>query len=265
MPIVVSLTNLAEATAAAATASVQSSNYCSSEAQVPGRPFLPWRSTTTTADQWWQVDLGSSQTLGLVGLANLNVNSCVRIQGASSSGFGTVSYNEAVTPARNPWTGRFQHTHLTTGFGYRYLRVAIPGQVPPGGEAYYELGGVWAGTLSTSPTHWKWDATFTVIEPTLNVAPPHGGWRQRSQVGDRVLRIEARLHAGVTQATPASGDALDDWLDLQRQIWDADAFWCFVNLGDLSQGAVVRSLEGPAWRVGAGLAETPWVLEEVVR
>lgn len=265
MAITISLTNLAEASAAAATASVQACNYCSSEAQFPGRPFLPWRSTTTTADQWWQVNFGSSQTLGLVGLVNLNVNSCVRIQGASSSGFGTISYNESVVPARNPWTGRFQHTHLTTGFGYKFLRISIPGQNPPGGEAYYQIGGVWAGARSTTPEHWKWDARFHVVEPVIDVGPRHGGWRQRSQMGERLWRIEARLHAGVTPANPASGDQLDDWLDLQRQIWDADSFWCFVNLGDPSQGAVVRSLEGPAWDVGPGLADSPWVLEEVAR
>ena len=84
-------------------------------------------------------------------------------------------------------------------------------------------------------------------------------------MGERLWRIEARLLAGVTLANPASGDQLNDWLDLQRQIWDADAFWCFVNLGDPSQGAVVRSLEGPAWAVGPGLADSPWVLEEVAR
>ena len=266
MGIKLSITNLVEASAASVLASHQTSNYCSTEAQTPQRPFIPWRTSTTTSSADLIVDLGSSQTVGLVALLNANFT-CARIQGASSSGglFAAPPYDETVQLARNPWTGRYQHTHLTTGFGYRYLRLRIPSQEPTDGVFYYELGGIWAGTLSTTPKGWRWDVGAERLEPKIDVAPQHGGWRQRSQMGDPLLRLQATLLAGVLTASPASGDDLDDTLDLQRQLWDADYFFCYLTTGDVSQGYVMRSADDPLWTVGPGLAETPWTLEEVVR
>lgn len=261
-----SFVNLAACADTTVTASLQTSNHCSSEIKGPERPFLTWRALTT-GDANVIVDFGSSQTLDLVALMNANFASCVRVQGASSSGFGAPPYNELLpTLERCPWTGRFQHVHLTTGFGYRFLRILVPGQTAAGGatSTYYELGGVWAGSLSSAPSQFRVDPRFERIEPRRDEAPEHGGWRQRLQLGDPLVRIQATLQADVAAATPAKGDQLDTWLDLQRQIWDRDVFFLHLNLGDLSQGWPVRSLEDPLWALHGTRSESPWTVEEAI-
>jgi len=169
-----SFTNLAAAVATcAAAASAQVEGFCASEAQAPQRPFKTWRTATTTTTAEWLVDLGSSQTLHVVALVNANFTSAT-IQGASSSGlFAAPGYNEAVVLTRNPLTWRTQHAHVATCFGYRWLRVEIDACSQAGlgvTSTYFSLGGVWAGQLTSAPTHLQVDATFRTILPRLDDA-----------------------------------------------------------------------------------------------
>src|SRR5687768_13727451 len=125
MAIQLSFVNLVATTGTVLSATSQLEGYCSTNLVSPQRPFLPWRTDTTTSTAIAVIDLGSSQTVTVIALVNANFT-CARIQGASSSGFGTISYNQQVEITRNPWTGRLQHVHVPSGFGYRYLALVIP-------------------------------------------------------------------------------------------------------------------------------------------
>ena len=269
MALRLSFTNLIESTAASIlAASHQTSNFCSSQAQQPQRPFLPWRApTTSTADLI--IDLGSSQTVGVIAVINANFASA-SLQGASSSGgiFAAPtcgSYNEAVTITQDPWSGRYQHVHYSTGFGYRYVRLKIPGQSPVDGatSTYYALGGLWAGTLSTTPDHFAVSPTIQIMLPREDAQPSHGGWRQRSQLGDPQVQIDAVLKSQTCGGSPANTDDLDTWRSLERSMWTADYFLLALNLGDLAQTWIARSLDDPQWTVSPGVSEGRLTLEEV--
>ena len=267
MALRLSFTNLIESTAASIlAASHQTSNFCSSQAQQPQRPFLTWRApTTSTADLI--IDLGSSQTVGVIAVINANF-ATASLQGASSSGglFTAPPYNEAVTITQDPWSGRYQHAHYSTGFGYRYFRLKIPTQSPVDGatSTYYSVGGLWAGTLSTTPDHLAAGPSVRVVLPKEDVQPPHGGWRQRSQLGDPQVQIDATLKTQTCAGSPADTDNLDTWRGIERSMWTADYFLVALNLGDLAQTWIARSLDDPQWTVAAGLSEGRLSLEEVV-
>ena len=263
-----SFTNLAAAAAAcSAAASDQVSGFCASEAQAPQRPFRTWRTPTTTTTAEWLVDFGSSQTLDVVALINANFTSAT-IQGASSSGlFAAPGYNEAVALARNPLTWRFQHVHLTTNFGYRWLRIKVDAcSVACTGatSTYNALGGVWAGVLTSAPSHLQWDATFRTILPHQDVGPQHGGWVQRLKQGEPRAQIAGTLSANVTPSTPLSGDDADTWSDLIRQAISADAVLVYTALGDPAQGYVARWRDDVDWRLEGTRATLPATFDEVV-
>ena len=265
-----SFTNLADATGATAYATGQACGYCSTQAQQPQRPFLPWRSLTTTTTQEWLLDMGSSQTLDVVALVHAGFTSAT-IEGASSSGlFAAAPYSEAVTVARNPVQWRFQHAHVATGFGYRWLRVTLDATTATCadgatlGSTYWSLGGVWAGVLTSAPTHLQSAAFMRGVLPQALVGPNHRGWEQRLKLGEPRAQVDGVLSAGVTPATPALGDELDTWSDLIRQCWSADYFYAYMNLGDPSQGYVVRWRDDPTYAFEGTRATIQVLLDEVV-
>lgn len=262
-----SFTNLAAGAAASASASAQTCEFCSSEAQAPQRPFRPWRTPTTTTTAEWLLDLGSSQTLDVVALVNANFTSAT-IQGASSSGlFAAPGYNEAVALTRDALTQRFQHTHITTGFGYRWLRVKLDACSQAGTGAtstYFSLGGLWAGALTSAPTHLQADATLRTILPRLDVGPSHGGWTQRLKQGEPRAQIRGTLSAGITPTTPLLNDDADTWASLFRQWWTADYAFVFLNLNNTRQGYLFRSVDDIEYRLDGTRALVSVNLEEVV-
>ena len=272
MPVLrLSFSNLAEADGAIAYGSGQACNYCSTEAQQPQRPFRPWRSVDTQTTQEWLLDLGSSQTVALVGLVNAGFTSAT-IQGASSSGlFAAPTYSEAVALTCDPLSWRLQHAHLATGFGYRWLRIKLDPTTatcaggPTLGSTYWELGGVWvAGALTDTPTHLRVPAGLRTVRPKLDVGPPHGGWSQRLRLGEPRVQIRGSVKACTDPASPGLGDALEDWQDVARRAWSADYFYTYLNLGDVRQGYVMRWGDDPDWQAAGAEAETMITLDEVV-
>lgn len=261
--ILLSFTNLASCTDALASASAQTSGFCSTNAQSPHRPFLEWRTPEASATALWTLDFGSSETVGVIALINANFAGA-RIRGASSSGFTAPSYAETVAIARNPWNWRHQHVHLTTGFGYRYLQIAVSSQDPVDGSTGFHLGGVWAGARSTTPSRWRWGVTMETYDPVADVGPSHGGWHQRLRLGEPSVRLRAALGAQTCRGGPANADDLDIWQDLLRQARTADNMLVYDQLGDLAQVYVMRSVLPPAWQVGPGLSEGQLELRELI-
>ncbi|MDO8700197.1 MAG: hypothetical protein Q7J56_00770 [Deltaproteobacteria bacterium] len=265
-----SFTNLAEATSALASGTGQACDYCSTEAQQPQRPFHPWRTLTTTTTQEWVLDLGSSQTADVIALVNAGFTSAT-IQGASSSGlFAAAPYSEAVVLTCSPFNWRYQHTHLTTGFGYRWLRVKLDATTstaltgPAAGSTYFSLGGVWVGALTSAPNHLRIGLRARTVLPKRDVGPSHGAWMQRLKQGNPRARLEGIISASADAATPGLSDELRTWQGLLGQAWSGDYFFAYMSLGDPSQGYVVRWLDDPEWVFSGRTAETQVVLDEVV-
>ena len=265
-----SFTNLDEAAAASVTGSGQACTFCSSEAQQPQRPFRPWRTLTTTTPQDWLLDLGSSQTLDVIALINAGFTSAT-IQGASSSGlFGAPGYTQAITLTRDPLTWRYQLAHLPVAFGYRWLRVKLDGSTstvatgPSLGSTYFSLGGVWAGVLTSAPSHLMWGAHMKAILPKLDVGPAHGGWVQRLRMGEPRAQISGTISANITPATPLLGDDADLWSDILRQWIAADYAYLYTNLGDPAQGRVMRCTDDIDYQVDGTRVLVHVLLDEVV-
>ena len=219
-----SFANLAEADAAVAYGSGQACNYCSTEAQQPQRPFRPWRSADTQTTQEWLLDLGSSQTVALVGLVNAGFTSAT-IQGASSTCAGGPTLGSTYWELGGVWV---------------------------------------AGALTDTPAHLRVPAGLRTVRPRLDVGPPHGGWGQRLRMGEPRVQIRGSVKACTDPASPGLGDALEDWQDVARRAWSADYFYAYLNLGDVRQGYVVRWAEDPDWQAAGAEAETQIMLDEVV-
>src|SRR3990172_6302438 len=167
MPLVFSFSNLAS-TATVLQKTSEIAGFCSTNAQQPQRPFLPWKTIEASSTQELILDLGSTQTVELLALVNANFTGA-RLQGMSSSGFTAPTFSETVTLARNPYTWRYQHVVLTTAFGYRYARLAVSSQSPTDGATGFSLGGLWLGTRSTAPKYWRWGAQMETVLPRQDV------------------------------------------------------------------------------------------------
>ena len=250
------------------TGSSEDADYPASNIANPERPFLPWRTTAIT-DQNVVIDFTTTTQLSLIILVRTNF-AAATIQGNATNTWGAPSYSQAVTIARNPVMWRYQYAILPVGFNYRYLRIFIPAQTPVDGASYFLLGGVWAGATLTPPKNFLLQVEYEALEPKRDLQPDHSGWRQRLVLGEPVCVMRTRRMAEVSfirrRATPFVDDQLQDWMDLDRQMRDADYFGLFLNNDDPSQGYVMRRVSDAQWAHSRRTrAESQFDLEEVIR
>jgi hypothetical protein len=245
------------------TSSSQDSTFVRDNLKTPQRPFYPWKATVAT-DSWVVCDFGSATSIDLVGLIHANF-ATVRIQGHATDSWGSPSYNSGdMTITKNPWNGRYQLVNIPSGFNYRYLRIFIPTQTPVDGASVFSLGGLWAGARVSVGEHFRWGSQITTMHPRQDVSPPHGGWSSRLKLGEPFVRMDVTIPAQTDATQPARNDALDTWLGLQQQMWEAGHFLLFSNLVDDSQGWIMRLTNDPAWTVDAGLSILRAQLEEAM-
>lgn len=263
----ISLTNaMSLITSADVTPSSEDAAYLGDNARSPQRPFMPWR-TAALGDQSIVFDWGAARKIDLVLLVNANFTSA-RIQGNASNVWTSPSFNQLITIARNPQMWRYQHGVIVTGLNYRFTRVFIPSQTPVDGAAYYSLGGVWAGTISTLPRPFRWEASYQTLQPRDDLQPPHGGARQRISLGEPVARVIARAYSTINENRPMRSDQLADWMNIERQIRASDFFVPVMEINyqfDNAQVYVLRRVNQTEWQTTRpGLVESTWELEEVV-
>lgn len=266
-----SFVNLAACGDVTTCATVQSSGFCSSQAQAPQRPFLPWRTTTTTAAQAVVFDFGAATAIDLFFVNRTNF-ATIRLQGDNTSTWsGAVNYDSTnVTVTRNPYTGRYQYLHCSTGFNHRYLRVLIPSQdkvleqETDSAVEYFLVGGVWAGASTNPPNHLRVPAEVRVEEPRLDVGPFHQGWEQRLRLGAARTVLTASRLVGATPATPALSDDWRTALGVDRRMRERDVFLVDLNLSDPSQAWVMRRRSDLLWRFGGAVSESLVEFAEVV-
>ena len=266
-----SFLNLLACTDVTSCATAQACSFCSSNAREPERPFIPWRTTTSTAAQAVVFDFGAAQALDLIFVNRTNASCALRIQGNATSAWGAPSYDsQNVAVTRNPFTGRVQYLHCSTGFNLRYLRVLVPSQdkilehETDTAVEYFLVGGVWAGLSTTPPTHLKLPVEVHVDEPRSDIGPSHGGWEQRLDLGEPRAVLEARRLVTVTARTPGLSDELRTAACQDRLMRDRDVFLWDMNLTDPSQAWVVRRRSGSLWKLDGARSEGPIELSEVI-
>jgi len=259
-----SLANLVTA-ATIISATSADATYVRTNAATPQRPFKPWKTTTTATDQDIIVDFGSATLIEAIGLIRTNFTS-VTIQGNATNSWGGPSYASTLTVARNPWNTRYQYGYRPVAFNYRYLRVAITGgQTPTDGASVFLLGGLWAGTLTTAPRDFAETYTVNRIEPRLDVRPSSRAWTQRLTIGEPRVSIRTKLDV-ITGTPPAKTDLLASWLEVQRQMTNAQYFLALLEDSDPAQSYIVQAADEPDWQVGTGSISTQgtFTLEEML-
>jgi hypothetical protein len=261
MPLVFSRDNLTKT--ATITGGAVSTTYPTEFLKAPERPFLQWKSTGIATTQEVILDFGSAVGLNLVGLVNVNFASAT-IQAASSSGFASPAYTQAVTPALNPWNWRYHYTLYPLNLSYRYLRVKIPAQTPIDNLDGFTIGGIWTGGILAPPSGWRWGAQFQTRHPHQDVGPEHGGWRQRLILGEPITVADVDVGAQTHMAQPGKTDQVASWQSILYQLRFADYYYVYSDLGDPAQGWVMRQLQDVQWQVNPGLSQAHMTFEEVV-
>jgi len=228
--------------------------YIADNAATPQRPFKPWKTTSVATDQSIVIDFGGTTTIEAIGLIRCNFTTVV-IQGNATNVWGGPSYTVTKTIARNRVNTRYQHAYRPVGFAYRYLRVAIVPQARTDGASVFKLGGVWAGTLTNAPRDFAETYTMGRIEPRIDVAPATRAWSQRLTKGEPRATMQLRLDV-ISGAPPAKADLLSDWLELQRQMTDAQYFLAMMEDDDPAQSYIVQPVTEPSWQIGTGSIST---------
>jgi len=264
--IYISIQNYVAATPTVITGSTAAANSPASNLSKPGRPFMPWR-TTTGGDQSAVINFAAAKVVDAVWLVRTNFTS-VRIQGNTSDSWGAPPFDQAFTIGLSPWNFRYQLGSRLTGFNYQYMRVLIPSQTPTDGTTAYLLGGVWAGPIEKLPQNVRFDVNLATVQPSLDVAPQHQGWRQRLVLGEPLCRIAAMRTSRITHMMPGYQDDLTLWQSIARRVRENDMLAILLGAADSSQAFVVRPINEAHWqwtRRRLLRAESPWELEEAIQ
>ena len=102
------------------------------------------------------------------------------------------------------------------------------------------------------------------MQPTLEVQAALGRWRNRYITGDPFTHITMTRLADLSLTTPATGDQLDAYLDLDRLWWDARYAALYLNRGNSAHAWIMRMGQEPEWHLNGTLAESDMLLEEVL-
>jgi len=245
-------------------------NYLPSNITSPERPFVPARTTNlnTTPTTYWQVDFGGSYPIDVVGVINANTGAFTL--GLSNNAATVDGPTVSVNWMQNPYNWRINGNWRPTPGSYRYLRLTLNGTSPTrllgyGWRSSYQVGGLFAGQMQTTPRDIGWDYKVTTVQPRVDVGPSHEGWRQRLAMGNPLVRLD--MHRLVFRGTGAPGqnDQLYQWVanEIYWEQWDRG----LVMLRDDFPEAtwMMRRLSRPEWTVKQDFPESDWELEEVVR
>ncbi len=264
--IYISIQNRTASLTTTITGSSEAANSPATNLSKPGRPFMPWR-TGAGGDQSAVINFGSAILIQAVWLVRTNFTT-VRIQGNPTDSWGAPAFNQEFTIAQSPWNFRYQLGVRLTGFTYQFMRVFIPSQTPTDGSSAYLLGGVWAGPIEGLPQNVRFDVNLATVQPSLDVAPQHQGWRQRLVLGEPLCRLAAMRTSRITHMMPGYQDDLTLWQSIARRIRENDMLAIILGSADSSQAFVMRPINEAHWqwtRRRLLRAESPWELEECIQ
>lgn len=262
MPVL-SLHNHLEFASAYSVTSEQAA-YPRQNAQKPWRPFVPWKTTSLVGNDLF-FDLYAPQTIEAIAVIHTNCPSFIWYF-SNDSTFATLIHAVGpVSPSFNPWNRRYSWAWNVTGMAasryvlYRQLAAASTLD----GQGTFNTGGLWAGPRYPLPRDIRWDESMITHEPHTDMALASGGV-QRLKTGPPWTTIRARRLGLVTQVTPASGDELASWLELDRSIREHERLLWWAREADHSPVWVMRRANEPEWEVGPRVAEDDLILDEVL-
>jgi hypothetical protein len=137
------------------TATSEADNFLDSNLEDITFPLRPWKATVATGIVDVTLDFASALN-GLAAdaaifLNDLNITS-VRIQGNTSSSWGSPPWDQLVTIAKDRWNGRYKGFFrladlAAPAFAYRYLNIRIPSQTPVDALPY-RIGTIVVGQMT---------------------------------------------------------------------------------------------------------------------
>jgi hypothetical protein len=250
-------------TATVSTYSSQQTGYPATNALEPQRPFLPWRSTTSSSDHYLNVDLGAQKLVELVVLVGVNYQSA-RITLAVDSAFTNSPYSSGIVAVNyNLWSSAYRRAFLIApGVTVRYLQLMIPANAALG---VFDTGGIWAGALISMSRDIRWDEMMERVEPHVDVEPSHRGWRQRMQMGPAYSIIHAKALAAVGSGeNPSTSIELNEWRTFHHYTTGgAPIAWYSNRTTSFEDVWIMRRINDPAIPINQRASEFAVELEEV--
>lgn len=255
------------ATATLLPAPAHQAGWPATNVKFPQQPFVPAKTTDLSGDKNYIWDLGSAKLIEIMLAINVNYPQ-IAFFVDNDGNYTPADYTMFPHPStisRNPWNRRYTFAHiLTTPQTKRFMQLRIPsGAGVIDGSSAYSTGGFWAGPLTALPSDIRWNERPAIIEPGID-EPLIGGGTHRVSTGRPHVRMQARRLARVAIATPATGDQLGSWLEIDR-LWAAagPAAW-FFNRGNTSEAFIFRKMNASDWNVNQILSEDDLLCEEVV-
>lgn len=233
--------------------------------QTPERPTLTAR-TEATGDQSWVIDHGAAASIAVWSLVNVNV-ATFRIQANATDSWGAPSYDSGVLTTVQQPTGRYGYTLVpVSAQNFRYNRLVIPSQTPLDSAAYYEVGGLWAGALTSPPKGIDFGERLIPRHPRRVAEQSEGAWRQVSKAGDAYMEgTLARSVLATTTASPIlSTQQARQWMAIELSWFEADHALVFLYADDPGSGFILRMLSEPEWTLDPALPTAPLEVQEAM-
>jgi hypothetical protein len=252
------------ATATVSAATSAAPGYPTTFALEPQRPFLPWRTTASSGDEYLHVDFGAQKLVELVALIGVNYQSARIVLDTDAAFAAPLTYSSGVVPVNyNLWSSGYRRAFLIApGVTVRYLQLMIPANAALGA---FDTGGIWAGPLISMSRDIRWDEIMERIEPHVDVEPAHRGWRQRMQMGYPKTIIHAKALAVVGAGeTPSSYGELNEWRTFHHYTTGgAPVAWYSNRTTTYDDVWIMRRINDPAVPINQRAAEFDVELEEV--
>jgi hypothetical protein len=251
-------------TATVSVVSTQQAAYPATNALEPQRPFLPWRTTASSSDQYLHLDFGAQKLVELVALVGVNYQSARLVLDTDAAFAVPLTYSSGVVPVNyNLWSSGYRRAFLISpGVTVQYLQLMIPANAALG---YFDTGGIWAGPLIGMSRDIRWDEIMERIEPHVDVEPAHRGWRQRMQMGYPKTIIHAKALAVVGAGENSSSYVeLNEWRSFHHYTTGgAPVAWYSNRAGTGDDVWIMRRINDPAIPLNQRAAEFDVELEEL--
>lgn len=211
------------------TATSENASFPATNLLLYGHPFRPWKALVATGIVDVTLDFGSGNTLSALaanpGLLLYPVNfTSARIQANSSVSWGSPPWDQPVTIAKDPFTGRYKgFWHLAdlsaVALAYRYLNIRIPSQVPVDG-AVYRIGTIVVGQVIELSVNPNAPLVRDREDPAIITEFMDGG-REINEMGEPVLDLALPRKLYSAAALTEQLSTVDLGIGAPFVIWDA--------------------------------------------
>lgn len=224
----------------------------------PQQPRVLAKTTDRSGDKDYASAFGTSRTVELVMAVNINY-STFNVYDTPLTFFATA------TTQWNPWARMYCAAYVfSPAKTVSTLTFRIPSTATVlDGAAGWSTGGFWAGPLTALPTDLRWDEVPHIHEPRIT-RELIGGGTSTVITGYPWVETRARRLAAVTHATPATGDQLGAWLNVDYLFQYYGFCAWFANRGNSGEAYIFKKMNESRWPVNPVVSEDDLVLEQLV-